>query len=121
MTPAIGLLAVALFAVVLRVLNVAGMARGALARSRSAMGVLMDDTKTELEKETAARAASLALLVSFLKISATLCAAAAPAAALVTFTAAAGLTSFAGLAGALSSPWMMAAACAVSLPALVLR
>lgn len=121
MTAAIGLAAVALFAVAIRLLNVAKIAQGALTRSRAAMGVLRDGAKTDLEKEIAARSAGAALLASFLKISAGVCAAAAPAAALVALTAAAGLTTVGGLAGALSSPWMLAAACAVSVPAFVLR
>lgn len=121
MTAAIGLLAISLFAAGLRLLNVTGLARGAVTRARAAMGVLMDDARTDLEKEIAARAASVALLASFLRISAALCLAAAPATVLVAVTFAAGLTTTGALAGSLSSPWMLAAACVVSAPALIPR
>ena len=121
MTVAIGLAAIVLFALAIRMLKVREIAQGALDRSRAAMGILRDHGKTDLEKEAAARAAGLHLLACSLRLVTGLCAAAAPSAALVAGAVATGVISAGKLAASLSSPWMLAAAFILSVAAFVPR
>ena len=121
MTVVIGLAAIVLFALAIRMLNVRETAQGALDRSRTAMSILRDQGKTDLEKEAAARAAGLHLMACSMRLITGLCAAAAPSAALVAGAAATGLTSVGKLAVSLSSPWMLATAFVLSAAAFIPR
>jgi hypothetical protein len=121
MTAAVGLVAVAVFAVAIRLLGLVRFARSALVKSRAAARVLMDRGKTELEKEQAARDAGVQLFGCSARLVAGICLAAAPAVGLVAAATAAGVTSMDKVAGSLSSPWMLAAACVVSIPAFMTR
>ncbi len=121
MTAAVGLVAVGLFAVAVRLLGLVRFAQAAVAKSRAAAGILMDRDRSELEKEQAARDAGVQLLGCSLRLVAGICLAAAPSLALVAAAAAGGITSMDKVAASLSSPWMLAAACAVSIPAFIPR
>jgi hypothetical protein len=121
MTAAIGLLAVGLFAVALRFLKIADIARTALAGSRTAAHVLMDPARDDLEKEKAARTAGVHLLGCSLRIIAGMCVAAVPAIGLVAAATVSGITSVSKMTTTLSSPWMIAGAVLISLPAFFVR
>jgi hypothetical protein len=121
MTAAVGLVAVALFAVAVRLLGLLRFAQAALTESRATTRILMDRGKTELEKEQAARAAGAHLLGCSLRLVAGLCVAAVPALGLVAAAVAGGVTSTDKVLASLSSPWMLAGAVLISIPAFVVR
>lgn len=110
MTYALVLGSLIVFAIGFRVAGIVPVASAAMLRARSAVAVLADRTKSEDEKERAARAAAIALFGRFFVILALTGAAVLPSALLLYIFVWARLADQSALLDALISPWIIAAA-----------
>lgn len=121
MTYALALASLIVFAIGFRVAGIVPVASAAMARARSAVAVLADQSKSEDEKERAARDAAIALFGRFFVILALTVAAVLPSILLLYVFVWAGLASQSALLDALISPWIVAAALLIFLADYLIR
>lgn len=110
MSIAVGIAALVLFVVAFRLARIVPVASAAVGQARGALAVLGDRTKSDDEKERAARAAAGVLFGRFVLITGLTVLALIPAALCILLASWLGFAEAQAVMDALLSPWLIAAA-----------